>query len=207
MNRRTFLKWTGRGAAVVALGTIAARASRFADTDRPLWKIDYDKCTACGLCETACVRRPSAVKAVNDQTLCHNCFLCFGHTNDHMTDTPDTANKICPVNAIARTPIGDTENNIYTIDEDQCIGCAKCVKDCEEYGNKSMFLVIRPDLCLGCNECALAIACPENAITRVKSAPILESKGLSASHRRRRRRGRHASETRTLLASRGKARR
>ncbi len=209
MNRRTFIKWTGRGAAVVALGGIAARAGRFAEQARPIWVIDYDKCTACGKCETACVRRPSAVKAVNDKTICSNCFLCYGHTTDHMTDTPDTAEKVCPVDAVIRTQIGESSNYIYSINDDLCIGCGKCVKDCVKYGNKSMFLVIRPKLCLGCNECNLARVCPDDAITRVESAPILESKSVEGEQPLscRQRRRQNACGGCDVLASCRKARR
>ena len=42
-------------------------------------------------CATACVRQPSAVKAVNDQKKCSNCSACYGHLCDpkHSSITVD----------------------------------------------------------------------------------------------------------------------
>ena len=55
----------------------------------------------------------------------------------------------------------------YVIDEDLCIGCAKCVKGCTSFGNGSLHLQIRHDLCLNCNQCSIARVCPNKAISRV----------------------------------------
>ena len=57
----------------------------------------------------------------------------------------------------------------YEIDEDLCIGCAKCVKGCTSFGNGSLHLQIRHDLCRNCNECSIARVCPSKAIKRVPS--------------------------------------
>jgi ferredoxin len=40
-----------------------------------------------------------------------------------------------------------------------------------------MFLIIRPDLCLGCNACSIADVCPSGAIERVPRAPIDDYRG------------------------------
>jgi ferredoxin len=40
-----------------------------------------------------------------------------------------------------------------------------------------MFLVIRPDLCLGCNECSIAVACPHDAIERIPREPVDDYRG------------------------------
>ena len=66
---------------------------------------------------------------------------------------------------------------LYSNDAKRCIGCAKCVKRCNERGTKSMFLAIRPDLCLDCNECSIASACPENAIIRIPREPVDDYRG------------------------------
>ena len=55
----------------------------------------------------------------------------------------------------------------YNIIEELCIGCAKCVEGCRVFGNGSLFLQIRHDRCMNCNECAIAVACPAEAIKRV----------------------------------------
>ena len=46
----------------------------------------------------------------------------------------------------------------YIIDEELCIGCAKCVKGCAAFGNGSLHLQVRHDRCLNCNECTIATA-------------------------------------------------
>jgi Fe-S-cluster-containing hydrogenase component 2 len=40
-----------------------------------------------------------------------------------------------------------------------------------------MFLLIRPDLCLGCNECTIALACPHGAVERVPREPADDYRG------------------------------
>ena len=55
----------------------------------------------------------------------------------------------------------------YKIDEEKCIGCGKCVKGCLSFGNGSLFLQVRRDLCKNCNECRIAKACPADAFVRV----------------------------------------
>jgi electron transport complex protein RnfB len=57
----------------------------------------------------------------------------------------------------------------YHIDEPLCIGCAKCVKGCNAFGNGSLQLQVRHDRCLNCNECAIAAVCPADAFRRVSA--------------------------------------
>lgn len=40
-----------------------------------------------------------------------------------------------------------------------------------------MFLVIRPDLCIGCNRCAIAAVCPDHAIELVHCYPEDDYRG------------------------------
>ena len=41
-----------------------------------------------------------------------------------------------------------------------------------------MFLVIRPDLCLGCNDCAIAAVCPHDAIERIPRESADDFRGI-----------------------------
>lgn len=190
-TRRQFLQWTGRCAAGCALGGIGLRvlAGKGKDAEfvqpphRYGWQIKPEACKFCGLCETACVRKPSAVKAVNDQTKCSNCVACYGHLLDKNTPDEKIAiadQVVCPRRAVSRKPFSDdpTGAYIYTIDPALCTGCARCALACNEHGNKSLFVLIRPDLCLGCNECAIARVCPHNAVERVPIYPVNDFRGL-----------------------------
>jgi electron transport complex protein RnfB len=75
-------------------------------------------------------------------------------------------NQLCPTSAIVRTFVEDPYYE-YTIDEDLCIGCGVCVKGCASFGNGSLYLQVKHDLCVNCNECAIARACPAHAFRRV----------------------------------------
>ena len=139
---------------------------------RYAWQVDPTKCRACANCESACVRRPSAVKALNDQKRCSNCVVCYGHIHDTSIESSridSDGRRICPHDAVTRKNFcgGLDGMYLYGHDHDRCTGCAKCVLACNTHGSKSMFLAIRPDLCLGCNECAIAAACPHDAVERV----------------------------------------
>lgn len=136
------------------------------------WQIDPEKCARCGLCATACVRTPSAVKAMNDQTKCSNCVVCYGH----ITETKIDSDKIdaegprtCPVDAVKRRNFCGGVDGMFVYEQDPslCFACGRCVDRCNTHGSESMFLLIRPDLCLGCNECSIAKVCPEKAVERV----------------------------------------
>jgi electron transport complex protein RnfB len=129
------------------------------------------------MCATYCVRTPSAVKCFHSHPVCGYCKICFGYF-DPLARVYDEAaeNQACPTGAITRRFI-ETPYYEYTIDEDLCIGCGKCVKGCTTFGNGSLFLQVRHDLCLNCNECAIAVACPADALVRVPaSRPYLLKK-------------------------------
>jgi ferredoxin len=78
-------------------------------------------------------------------------------------------NQLCPTAASKRTFVEDPYYE-YTIDEQLCIGCAKCVEGCNRFGIGSMFLHIRHDRCVHCNECAIARTCPGVAFRRVPTS-------------------------------------
>jgi Na+-translocating ferredoxin:NAD+ oxidoreductase subunit B len=185
--RRLFLLWCGRAAGVAAIGGVAARVlmanrqgeeSDAAQLQQPAgryaWQIDTTKCTYCGKCATACVRTPSAVRAVNDQKACSNCVVCYGHiyNREAKSEEINQQGKVCPLGAVCRSPFPPDSKDLdgrflYTIRDELCNGCGACARECNAYGNKSMFLVLRPDLCLGCHECAIAGVCPSDALKYV----------------------------------------
>ena len=168
-NRREFL-----GAGVRALGLLAVSGVLGAMAARgraaragTVWQIQPEKCIQCTACQTACVLSPSAVKCVHAYAMCGYCDLCFGFYTDQRPDNGIGAeNQRCPTGAIHRTGVTDPYYQ-YIIDESLCIGCALCVKGCHAFGNGSLYLQIRHDRCVNCNECAVARACPSGAIVRV----------------------------------------
>lgn len=189
-SRRKSLETASHLLGIAALGGAVARifsppskdAEFIAQGRRFAWQIDPEKCQYCGACETACVRKPSAVKALNDPRKCSNCVVCYGHIADSKIDSDkidSEGKRVCPVGAVERKNFSGGVDGmfLYTQDPKKCVGCGKCVKRCNEHGTKSMFLVIRPDLCLGCNECAIAVACPYDAIERIPREPVDDYRG------------------------------
>lgn len=189
-SRRRFVRFGGQLIAAATLGGTAWRIFRGADPnaefiqpDGPyVWRINLEKCNFCGLCETACVRKPSAVKAINDQTKCSYCVACYGHLSDLTVSSEmiqDKGTRVCPYDAVTRKQLsgGIDGYHVYTIDQSRCTACGKCTKRCNELGTKSMFLIIRPDLCIGCNRCNIAAKCPQGAIERAQSYPEDDFRG------------------------------
>jgi electron transport complex protein RnfB len=170
-HRRKFL---GDGARVVgalalggAAGLVGAQMGR---GDEYVWQIDPDECMACGNCATHCVLDVSAVKAVQCYPMCGMCDLCTGYFDLDYTRLDTAAeNQLCPTNAIRRELVSE-EGGVgrfeYHIDEPKCIGCGKCVKGCAMM-NGSLYLQVRHDRCVNCNQCSIAIACPTQAFRRV----------------------------------------
>ncbi len=163
MSRRGVLRGL-LGGGVIAAGAAAIHGDSSSDT---VWQIDPHKCTHCGRCATHCVLTPSAVKCVHAYAACGFCDICTGYLAEMRVDNaPAAENEMCPTGAIQRTFIEDPYYE-YTIIEERCIGCAKCVKGCTDYSNGSLYLQILHDRCVGCNDCAIAAACPAKAISRV----------------------------------------
>ncbi len=167
LTRREFIRNGARGAMLVGLGAAAGgliARSRSGDT---VWQIDPDKCIACGNCATYCVLKPSAVKCVHAFGVCGYCELCFGFFDLQPAGIDAGAeNQLCPTGAIRRRFVEEPYYE-YKIDERLCIGCGKCVEGCSTFGNSALFLQVRHDRCLNCNECAIAAACPADAFRRV----------------------------------------
>lgn len=166
-NRRNFLEKGARITLGISLAGIGTLAVTRAGTDKYVWQIDPFKCTQCGRCATDCVLSPSAVKCVHAYDLCGYCDLCGGYFKPGVTKLETGAeNQLCPAAAIERRFIEEPYFE-YIIDEELCIGCAKCVKGCSAFGNGSLHLQIRHDICKNCNECSIARVCPSDAISRV----------------------------------------
>lgn len=167
VNRRDFLRGATRSLSVLGLGGLAGMAASRATAQTTRWQIDPHKCVRCGNCATMCVLKESAVKCVHAFAMCGYCQLCTGYFEPEPNALTTAAeNQLCPTSAIKRTYVEDPYYE-YTIDESLCIGCAKCVEGCSRFGNGSLFLQIRHDRCVNCNECAIARNCPTEAISRV----------------------------------------
>jgi len=170
-----------RGAAVAGLGGLGGALYGRAGERETLWQIDPNVCIACGRCAVNCVLQPSAVKCVHAFAMCGYCNLCTGFFEPQPISLDSGAeNQLCPTGAIKRTFIEDPYYE-YTIDEATCIGCGKCVKGCSAFGNGSLFLQVRHDRCVNCNECSIAAACPSGAFRRVTSDRpyLLKDEGLN----------------------------
>ncbi|MBN1442653.1 MAG: 4Fe-4S binding protein [Planctomycetes bacterium] len=166
-SRRDFLRDGVRGLAFLGLGGIGGFLSTRGRAGDTVWQIDPEICVQCGKCATHCVRQESAVKVMHNHHICGYCELCTAFFEPDPNDLNTGAeNQLCPTGAILRRFVEDPYYE-YTIDESLCIGCGKCVKGCEMFGNGSMFLQIKRDLCLDCNECAIAVVCPSRAISRI----------------------------------------
>jgi electron transport complex protein RnfB len=168
MTRRDLLAWLARGAVATAVLALVGRAARRpAAGTRQVWQIDPSRCTQCGRCATECVLEPSAVKCVHAFAMCGYCKRCFGYFQPDADVLDESGEKqLCPTDALRRTFVEDPYFE-YKIDEARCIGCGLCVKGCGSFGNGSLFLQVRHDRCVNCNQCRIASRCPSGAITRV----------------------------------------
>ena len=175
-TRRQFFDRSARIVGLVGIGGAAAVLMR-RSAKSSVFQVDPSRCVGCDLCRTSCVLSHSAVKAVNDFTKCGYCQLCPAYYD--VASQPDDlglpTGKTCPQDALKRKVVGkvdeeDPNNNYYeyTIDEELCDGCGKCVKACKPpAGNGSLRLEVRYDRCFECDSCAIQRACPEDAIVRI----------------------------------------
>jgi electron transport complex protein RnfB len=176
-KRREFIRSTARMTLAIGIGGLSGMALSKSTKDEWVWQIDPFECTQCGRCAEECVLTPSAVKCVHAYDLCGYCDLCGGYFKPGVLDLNTGAeNQLCPTSAIHRKFIEEPFFE-YTIDEDLCIGCGKCVKGCSAFGNGSLHLQIRHDLCLNCNDCSIARLCPSDAISRVPANQPYNFKG------------------------------
>lgn len=166
-TRREFFSDGLRGTGLLGLGSIVGLIAGQSRSEATVWQIDPAKCISCGRCATECVMTESAVKCVHAFAMCGFCDLCTGYfePEPHSLNT-GAENLLCPTGAVVRTFVEDPYFE-YTIDEPKCIGCGKCVKGCNAFGNGSLYLQVRHDRCMNCNECAIAKVCPSQAFERV----------------------------------------
>ena len=173
IDRRDFM----RGAAAVAFSGVTWAAVG-PKAEAKYWQLDPAKCTQCGRCETHCVLTPSASKCFHAYEMCGYCDLCGAYLRQGVRNINTGAeSQLCPTGAILRTFVEDPYFQ-YKIDEELCIGCAKCVKGCADFGNGSLYMQINQNICVNCNECSIARACPSDAISRVPaSRPYITKDG------------------------------
>jgi ferredoxin len=184
-TRREVLGHAVRGATLLGLGGVAAYLATRSEAEGA-WQLDPEKCIdsrlglvgveVCELCATTCVLALSAVRAVNDYAKCGRCYICpaYFDVKSAVNEQGLPSQKLCPWDAIIRKPIGeidpsDPANNYYeyVIDEKKCNGCGRCVMGCKEpAGLSSIRLEVRYNLCVGCNRCSIASACPKEAYAR-----------------------------------------
>ena len=179
LARRKFLQTFGSVAAGGSiLAVFAGLARKTGGNEATLfWQIDPQKCTQCGRCETYCVLPVSAVKCIHAYKVCGYCDLCGGYYRSNVKELNTAAeNLICPAGAIQRKFVEDPYFE-YVIDESLCNGCGKCVKGCSSFGNGSLYLQVKRELCVNCNECTIATVCPSDAIIRVPYHMAYKLKG------------------------------
>jgi electron transport complex protein RnfB len=170
-GRREFLQDGMRVAGLAALGTAGGfLAGRRGRAEGIRWQLDPNKCIACENCATQCVLDESAVKCVQFFDMCGYCEICTGYFDPDYRELDTAAeNQMCPTGAVIRTFVEEKAGQKffeYTIDEDACIGCGKCVQGCALM-NGSLYLHVNQDRCLNCNECSIAVACPTQAFDRL----------------------------------------
>jgi electron transport complex protein RnfB len=166
-SRRDFVRTAGKILVTSPLLVLPVLLVRKTNVKGYVWQIDPYKCTQCGQCKTNCVLTPSASKCTHAFQMCGYCDLCGGFLRQGAkTISTGAENQLCPTGAIKRRFVEEPYFE-YTIDEKLCDGCAKCVKGCGDFGNGSLYMQIRHDICVNCNECSIARTCPSNAVIRV----------------------------------------
>lgn len=166
-SRRDFVRTAGKVIVAAPLIIIPAALLRKTTPSGHVWQIDPLKCTQCGQCKTNCVMTPSSSKCVHAYQMCGYCDLCGGYLRQGVkTISTGAENQLCPTGAITRKFVEEPYFE-YTIDETLCDGCSKCVKGCADFGNGSLYMQIKQDLCLNCNDCSIARTCPSQAISRI----------------------------------------
>ena len=178
-GRREFLKTCGKllaGGTILTVFGLSYRKTT-AKNAKYFWQIDPQKCTFCGRCQTDCVLSMSAVKCVHAVKVCGYCDLCGGYYRTNAKELNTAAeNLICPTGAIQRKFVEEPYFE-YSINETLCNGCGKCAKGCNSFGNGSLYLQIKQELCKDCNECKISKVCPSGAIRRVSAAEAYDLKG------------------------------
>lgn len=170
MDRRRFIGTGLNTVASLTIGGLAGILIGKASSEKMVWQLDPNICVQCEKCATNCVLPQSAVKVVHSYSMCGYCDLCSGYLQPGARSRDTGAeSQLCPTGAIKRSFVEDPYFE-YTIDEELCIGCGKCVKGCNSFGNGSLYLQVRHDRCLNCNDCSIARLCPSQAYKRVPAS-------------------------------------
>jgi len=174
LSRRDLFKSGVRGAWLLGIGSATGYLCGRESKSEMRWQIDPDKCIQCGRCATECVLEISAVKCTHSHGMCGYCKLCTGYFEPEPINLDEGAeNQLCPTGAILRTYVEDPYYE-YNIVPDLCVGCGKCVKGCNMFGNGSLYLQVNHDRCINCNICAISTTCPAQAFQQVPaSSPYL----------------------------------
>jgi len=179
-NRRDFVRKFGKVAVVLPVAYLAVSLGRKMSATGYVWQIDPFKCTQCGQCKTNCVLTPSASKCFHAFEMCGYCDLCGSYLRQGVQTISTAAeNQLCPTGALIRKFVEEPYFE-YTVDENLCDGCAKCVKGCADFGNGSLYMQINQDLCKNCNECSIARTCPSEAVIRVPASKPYLPKGFAS---------------------------
>ena len=166
-SRREFIRDGLRYSLVIGVAGLGGITAFKSSAGELVWQLDPSKCVQCGRCATNCVLTPSAVKCFHVYNMCGYCDLCGGYFRPGTKNLTTAAeNQLCPTAAIERRFIEEPFFE-YHIIEELCIGCGKCVKGCGAFGNGSLQLQVNHDLCVNCNDCAIARNCPADAFSRV----------------------------------------
>lgn len=177
IKRRDFIRKSLHAVAGLTAGGLAGILFSKSSSEEMVWQLDPTICIQCEKCSVNCVLPHSAVKCVHSYSMCGYCDLCSGYLQPG-TKSRDTGaeSQLCPSGALKRTYVEDPYFE-YTIDEDLCVGCGKCVKGCNSFGNGSLYLQTRHDRCLNCNQCSIARRCPSQAWKRVPASQPYILKG------------------------------
>ena len=170
VKRREFVKKSFHAIMGLTVGGLAGILFSKSSEEEMVWQLDPNICIQCEKCAVNCVLPHSAVKCVHSYSMCGYCDLCSGYLQPGAKSRDTGAeSQLCPSGAIKRTYVEDPYFE-YTIDEKLCVGCGKCVKGCNSFGNGSLYLQARHDRCLNCNQCSIARRCPSRAWKRVPAS-------------------------------------
>lgn len=167
VNRRDFMRIGLHSIAGLTIGGLSGYLISNSSAEEMVWQLDPNVCIQCEKCSLNCVLPFSAVKCIHSFSMCGYCDLCSAYLQPGAKSRDTGAeNQLCPTGALKRTFVENPYFE-YTIDEELCIGCGKCVKGCASFGNSSLYLQVRHDRCVNCNECSIGRSCPSNAYKRI----------------------------------------
>lgn len=170
VSRRAFIRTGLNTFSALFIGGVSGALLGRSSSEDWVWQLDPSICIQCERCATNCVLPHSAVKCIHSFSMCGYCDLCSGYLQPGtMSRETGAENQLCPTGAIKRMFVEEPYFE-HVIDELLCVGCGKCVKGCGSFGNGSLYLQVRHDRCLNCNECSIARSCPSQAYKRVPAS-------------------------------------